>query len=57
MIFKKILAASISLVVFLIFWFVGLVLMLATGIPVLIGMILWTLLAGRVFKGVFEALV
>ena len=53
---KKILAASISLVVFLIFWFVGVVIVVATGIPLLIGMIIWTVLAGKVFSGVFNTL-
>ena len=53
---KKILAASISLLVFLIFWIIGLVVVIATGIPLLIGMILWTILAGKVFSGVIDTL-
>ena len=53
---KKILAVSVSLVVFLIFWEIGLVIVISTGFPILVGMILWTLLAGKVFSGVFGAL-
>lgn len=53
---KKLLAAALGLVIFLIFWFTGLAIIIAVNGPILIGLLIWTILSAKIFRGVYGVL-
>lgn len=53
---KKILAAGVGLIVFLIFWFVGLAILVAINFPIVLGLLLWSFLAAKMFGFIYDKL-